>query len=367
MAKDYYSTLGVQKTASQDEIKKAFRQLGKKFHPDLNPNNKKEAEEKFKEVSEAYEVLSDPQKRSNYDRFGTVDFGPGRSDFTWDDFTHYSEFSDIFERIFGSFGGMGGFGDSFFGNTRSRGPDLDLVVRINVTLEDVYYGAKKNIRYRRNTLCHTCNGTGAKDGKLSYCNTCGGTGQERITQGSGFVRMVTVTPCRKCGGRGKLPIEACKDCKGYGSISATEEVEINIPRGVPDNQKIRYKGKGQAHQGSVGDLFVIVAVNDQKGIVRNGSDLIVRKEISFPEAALGSESEISLFKESISLKVPAGTQPGEIIRVKGSGLPRMGGSTSGDLLVEISVSVPKHVTGKQKELLQQFEDESGKKRIWNKK
>ena len=367
MSKDYYSVLGITKDASQDDIKKAFRQLGKKFHPDLNPNNKAEAEEKFKEISEAYEVLSDPQKRSNYDRFGKVEFGDGRSDFTWQDFSHYSEFNDIFDKIFGSFGGFSGFGDSFFGNVRNQGPDLDLAIRLRISLSDVYYGTKKRVKYRRNSPCSECNGSGAKDNKLNYCSTCKGSGQERVVQGGGFMRMVSVTVCRTCNGRGKVPVELCRTCNGYGSISTTEELEINVPRGVQNNQKIRYRGRGQTHQGRVGDLFVIMSIDDEKDIVRDGDNLIIRREISFAEAALGTETNVSIFKETVTVKIPPGTQPGEMIRVKGAGLPRMNSQTLGDLIVNVVIPVPKRLNARQKELLSQFEEESGRKRPWSRR
>lgn len=360
MAKDYYKILGVDKNASQEDIKKAFRQLAKKYHPDANPENKKQAEEKFKEISEAYEVLSDPAKRSAYDQTGQVNFGSGGSNFSWQDFSHFSDFEDIFSRIFGSFGGGSGFS-----NVRNEGPDLDLAIRVNITLEDAYYGGKKTVKYRRNIPCQTCNGTGSKDGVLVTCTTCGGTGQERVVQGQGFFNMVTIITCRTCGGRGKVPRVECPVCHGNGSVSSTETLEVEIPRGAVNNLKIRFKGRGQSYQGRTGDLFVILSVQPGKEFVRDGDDIIIEEQISFPEAALGTERDIHIFRETFRVKIPPGTQPGETIRIKGYGFPKFKGSGFGDMLLKVRVEVPRRLTSTQRELLQRLKEESEKKHFWN--
>ena len=364
MPKDYYSTLGVEKSASKDEIKKAFRQLARKYHPDANPDNKAEAEEKFKEIGEAYEVLSDDNKRRMYDQTGRVDFGAGRQDFTWEDFTHQSDINDIFERLFG--GGFGFGSDSFFGGGfgRNNGPDLDMGMRLDVSLSDVYYGAKKPVKYRRNAPCDQCNGTGAKNGKLNTCTTCGGTGQQRVVQGQGFFRMVSVTTCRSCGGRGSIPKEACKSCKGSGTQVANEEFEISVPKGAVDNLRLRVKGKGQSHNGRTGDLYVILSVNNNGKMKRVNDDLHIDKEISFPDAALGIESEVEIFNEKFPLKIPAGTQPGEAIRIRNAGIPHMSSRGSGDVVVSVRVEVPKHLSGKQKELIKKLGQELNQKHSW---
>ncbi len=366
MAKDYYQILGVGKEATTDQIKTAFRKLARQYHPDANPNanetEKKATEEKFKEISEAYEVLSDSQKRSMYDQTGSVEFGPGRQDFNWQDFTHFSDFEDIFNRIFG--GGGSGFSSDFFSGFRDAGPDLDMALRVNVSLEDAYYGNAKEIKFRRNKPCEKCGGTGAEGGKLDICNTCSGSGQQRIVQGQGFFKMVSVTVCRTCGGLGKIPKKACNICKGNGSLSVTESLQVKIPKGAPNNLKIRYRGRGQSYKGKVGDLFILLSIPDQAGLRRNSDDLYIEKEVTFPEAALGTEVEVGLFKEKFVLHVPPGTQPGERLKMKGAGMPHMNHGGSGDLHVRIDVEVPKKLTAKQKELISQLMEETSKKKSW---
>ncbi|MCL4337381.1 MAG: molecular chaperone DnaJ [Candidatus Thermoplasmatota archaeon] len=366
MAKDYYETLGVAKSATQDEIKKAFRGLARKYHPDTNPDNKEAAEAKFKEISEAYEVLSDESKRRMYDQTGSVDFGSGRSDFTWQDFSHFNDFSDlgdVFRNIFGGNFGFGGSSDFASGFGRQE-ENLDLVTNLRVTLEETYYGASKNIKYRRNEICTHCKGTGSDDGKLHTCSVCNGTGQQRVVQGQGFFRMVSVTVCNTCGGRGKIPSKPCGTCRGVGSVPVTENLEIHIPKGSPDHLRLRVKGKGQSNMGRTGDLFVILNIQEPNGMKRMNDDIYLQSEISFPEAALGAEKEIPLFKEKLTLKIPPGTQPGEIIRIKNAGIPHVNGHGSGDLLIETKVVVPKHLSASQKELIAKLEEENDKKHSW---
>ncbi len=364
MAKDYYQVLGVSKDASQDEVKKAFRVLARKYHPDANPDNRSEAEEKFKEIGEAYEVLSDTNKRRMYDQTGSVDFGSGRQDFTWQDFSHFNDFSDLGDIFRNIFGGGGGFGDSFFGGFGNRGPDLDMAMELGITLEDAYMGSSKRIKYRRNSPCNECNGTGAKNGKLTTCRTCNGTGQQRVVQGQGFFRMVSVTTCNACRGRGRTPVENCPVCKGNGSNPVTEELTITVPKGAVDNLRLRVKGKGQSHNGSTGDLYVLLRVQEDKAMRRRHDDLILDRMVSFPEAALGTSIDVKLFGNSYDVKVPQGTQPGEILRVKGGGMPHLNSRGNGDLLVKINVEVPKHLSSRQKELLTELMEESGKKKGW---
>ncbi|MCL4335973.1 MAG: molecular chaperone DnaJ [Candidatus Thermoplasmatota archaeon] len=363
MVKDYYKTLGVERNSSQEEIKKAFRNLARKYHPDTNPENKAEAEEKFKEVSEAYEVLSDEKKRRMYDQTGHVDFGPGRSDFTWQDFSHFEDFSDLRD-IFGRIFGGGGGPDSFFSGFGGQQESLDLLTNIRIGLEDAFYGITKTIKYKRNAPCNQCKGSGSRDGKIRTCSTCNGSGQQRIVQGQGFFKMVTVTTCRTCQGRGRIPSEVCNVCKGSGSTSITESLEIQIPKGSQNGLRLRVRGKGQSNLGQTGDLFVVLNVADENGITRNNDDLYIINEISFPEAALGTVKEIQIFREKHELKILGGTQPGEVLRIKGAGMPHMNGHGAGDLLVEIKVVVPKHLTSAQKELISKLMDDNGKKHSW---
>ncbi len=367
MAKDYYEILGLKKDASADEVKSAFRKLARKYHPDANPdltgNERKAAEEKFKDVSEAYEVLSDAQKRKMYDQTGSVEFGPGREDFNWQDFTHFSDFEDIFSRIFG---GGGGFASDFFsgfGGGRS-GPDLDMAIRVTVSLEDAYYGKTREIKFRRNKTCNKCGGTGAEGGDLEKCQTCNGTGQQRIVQGQGFFKMVSVTMCKACGGSGMIPKKPCANCKGTGTLSVHETLQVKIPKGAPNNLKIRYRGRGQSYRTRTGDLFILLNIPDEPGLRRNSDDLHIERDVSFPEAALGTEIDLKVFNEKFTLHVPPGTQPGERLKMKGAGMPHMNKGGSGDLLVRIMVQVPKKLTSRQRELIAQLHEEGPKRKSW---
>ena len=360
MSKDYYATLGVQKGASDEEIKKAFRSLAKKWHPDTNPDNKKVAEEKFKEISEAYEVLSDPQKRKQYDQTGSVNFGEGRSDFSWQDFSHYNDFSDIFEQVFRGFGG----GDFFSGFNRQNDPQLDLLTEISISMSEAYHGTVKSIKYRRTVPCEVCNGTGSKDGKVTTCPTCNGTGQQRVVQGQGFFRMVSVTTCRTCNGKGTVAKEACKACHGTGNKSVVENIDVSIPKGAYDGLRLRVKGKGQTHNNRTGDLYVSIQVHSAPNFRRSEDNLVTDMEISFPDAALGVENEIDVFGKKVTVKVPAGTQPMDLVRVKGEGFQNINSGRNGDLVIRIRIAVPKKLTSAQKSLLEQFREETGKKKGW---
>ncbi|BAB59628.1 haet shock protein [DnaJ] [Thermoplasma volcanium GSS1] len=363
MAKDYYKILGVDRNASEEDIKKAFRELAKKWHPDLHPDNKAEAEEKFKEISEAYEVLSDPEKRRIYDQTGSVDFGGGGSNFNWDNFTHFSDINDIFNEIFG-----GNFGSDFFsgfGNRQStRNIDLDMYTNLDISLEEAYYGTEKRIKFRRNAICPDCKGTGAKNGKLITCPTCHGTGQQRVVRGQGFFRMVTVTTCNTCGGKGRIPEEKCPRCNGTGTIVVDEDITVKIPRGATDNLRLRVSGKGQSYDGRTGDLYVILRIKQDKNLQRINDDLLLDQKINFGQAALGADIPIQIFNEKYNLKIPEGTQPGDVIKIKGAGMPHLNGHGSGDLLVRINVEVPKRLTAKQRELIRELFDIKENHKSW---
>ncbi len=360
MSKDYYATLGIEKNASEEEIRKAFRTLAKKWHPDTNPENKKVAEEKFKEISEAYEVLSDPQKRKQYDQTGTVNFGEGRSDFSWQDFSHFGDFGDIFEQVFRGFGG----GDFFSGFNRQNDPQLDLLTEIAITMSEAYHGTVKSIKYRRSVSCEECKGTGAKDGKVSTCPICNGSGQQRVVQGQGFFRMVSVTTCRSCNGKGTIAKEQCKVCHGTGLKSLVESIDVSIPKGAYDGLRLRVKGKGQTHNNRTGDLYVSVQVRNHPNFRRSEDNLVTDMEISFPDAALGTEKDIDIFGKNTRVKIPAGTQPMDLVRIKGEGFQNVNTGRSGDLVIRVRIEVPKKLTSTQKTLLEQLRNEGSKKKGW---
>ncbi len=350
MEKDYYKILGVSRNATKDEIKRAYRELAKKYHPDLHPENKKEYEEKFKEISEAYEVLMDDEKRRIYDQYGAegVKFGP--QGFDWSNFTHFDDLQDLFNQFFKDMG----FG-SFFREER----DENIYLTIDINLKDAYFGGEKNITYEREIMCPDCGGTGAKDGRTKKCPTCHGTGQVRNVRNMGFMQYVSVQPCPTCRGKGYIVEEKCPRCKGKGIINVKEDITVKIPKGIENGTKLRVKGKGT---GNHGDLILLVRVRQDSNFKREGDDLYTEVNIPFTKAALGTEIEIEhISGEKINLKISPGTQPGETIRIKGKGMPKMNSHGNGDLYVKVNVTIPKNLTSKQRELLMQFENEPEKK------
>jgi len=362
MSRDYYQILGVDKTASQDEIRTKFRELAKKYHPDVNSGSK-EAEQKFKEIAEAYEVLSDSQKRQQYDATGSTSFGDAGgsagSEFHWDNFSHYDDINDIFNTIFG-----GGFRGGNFGGSTSQSnsqADLDIYIKLNVTMEDAYYGASKPIKFKRNATCETCNGTGAEGGILITCPTCHGTGQERISRGQGFFNFVQVAVCRTCMGRGKIPKKPCRVCGGKGYIPKMENISITVPKGVDTNTRLRTQKLGNSFGGVTGDLYAVIYVQPSPNIKRTGDNIYIKEGIDFPTAALGGNIEIPLFKEKFNLIIPPGSQPDDVLRIKGAGMPRLTSRGNGDILVVIKLQVPKHLTAKEKELIEELKGEPVKK------
>ncbi len=360
MAKrDYYEVLGVAKDASADDIKKAFRAQAKKYHPDMNPDDK-EAETRFKEVNEAYEVLSDSQKRAQYDQFGHAAFDQSAGGYGG----AYSA---------GGFSGFGGFDDiinSFFGGggarARRSGPEqgADLRYDLNLTFEEAAFGGKKSFTIQRNENCEACRGTGAKDGtKKRPCPSCNGTGQVRTVQNSIFGQVQQVTTCSTCRGEGTIIDEPCAACKGRGRVARTRSVTVNIPAGIDDGQSISLSGQGEPGRrgGPNGDLFVVVRVRPHKLFRRKGYDLSMDKAISFATAAMGGTVTIPTLEGDMEYAVPPGTQPGEVVRIAGKGIQRLRQTSKGDLFVRLVVDVPKKLTDKQKELLTQFEESFGKK------
>ncbi len=361
MATDYYQVLGVDKNASQDEIRTKFRELAKKYHPDVNAGDKG-AEEKFKSIAEAYEVLSDPQKRSQYDATGSTSFGDtgnAGEGFNWDNFSHFDDINDIFSKIFG---GGGGFGNSggFAGGFDSQ-PDLDIYVKVNITLEDAYYGTSKPLKYKRNATCDACNGTGAVDGVLITCPTCNGTGRERISRGQGFFNFVQVIVCRTCNGRGKIPKKPCPVCKGLGYVPKMENISMNIPKGVDTNTRLRTSKMGNSFGGVTGDLYAVLYIQPAAGIKRTGDNIYIKYSMDFPTAALGGSVEVPIFKEKFNLSIPPGSQPDDVLRIKNAGMPRLNSRGNGDLLVILKLEVPRHLTSKEKELIEELRGEPVKK------
>ena len=355
--RSYYEILGVSKTANDDEIKKAYRQLAIKYHPDKNKGNK-EAEEKFKEAAEAYEVLKDPSKRRAYDQFGKagVNASGGGSQYGQ---TVYTDFSEIF----GDFGG--GIFESFFGGRggggNRSGPRRgnDLKYNLDITLEDAALGRESKIEIPRAETCNECTGTGAQKGSSPVkCPDCGGTGQVRHTQG---FFSVTST-CSRCAGRGTVITNPCKVCNGMGLVEKRRTIYIKIPPGVESGSRIKISGEGEAgpNGGPHGDLYVVTHIKKHELFERQGNDLIITKTIPFTMAILGGEIEVPTIEgKNISMRIPEGTESGQVFRLKGNGIPYLGSYGKGDQHVIIRLEIPKKISKKQKELLEEFVKESG--------
>lgn len=349
-AKDYYETLGVQKGATKDQIKDAYRKLALQFHPDRN--NAPEAEARFKEISEAYAVLSDEEKRRQYDAFGREGV-----------YQRYSQ-EDIFRGAdFGEFfRGMGfGFDDIFSqffgggGRQPSRGEDL--TYHLQMKLEDIVQDSDREIEIPRNEVCQTCNGSGAKPGTSpERCSTCGGTGQVQKVQSAGFARLVRITACNRCGGRGYLIDNPCKECRGRGTVEKTRKIRVMIPAGVEDGQTLRLRGEGNAGESGVppGDLYVVVNLAPHRLFARQESDIYLETKVGVVQAMLGTELNVPTLYGNVKLQMPHGTQPGTVFKVKGRGLPKYGGWGKGDQYVKVDIEIPKSLSENQKELLKKF-------------
>ena len=364
--RDYYDVLGVGRDADQDEIKRAFRKLAFKLHPDRN--KEPGAEERFKEISEAYAVLSDPQKKQQYDAYGHAGISGAYSQ---EDIFRGANFQDIFRDMgFGDdvfsriFGGMFGGGFSGFRTQRSgprRGRDLE--ARVEVTLEQAAFGAEIDLSLNKMETCGRCGGNGAEPGsKVASCPRCGGTGQVQQRTQSLFGQMITVTTCPKCEGRGQVPETPCTKCRGSGLDEKRRTLRVNIPQGIEDGVYMTLRGQGEAgpYGGPPGDLYVLVGIKPHRHLLRRGSDLIYEAEVSFPQAALGAEIEVPVLGGSAKLTVPAGTQNGDILRMRGKGMPGRFGA--GDQLVHVTVAVPKKLSRRQRELVEELDRELGRKR-----
>jgi len=351
MAKrDYYEVLGVDKSANKDEIKKAYRKLALKYHPDKNKGDKS-AEEKFKEASEAYHVLSDDKRKANYDQFGHAAFQGAGGQGGFGNFDFSSSFSDIFEDVFGDFG-FGSSGRSRRGRSNNRGNDLRY--DISIDLDDAFTGTEKKINYTTYKKCKTCSGSGSKPGsKPSSCSYCGGQGRVRSSQGFFTIQQT----CPECGGEGEKITNPCNNCSGAGKIQSNESVSVKIPKGVDDGTRIRIAGKGEAGSkgGTSGDLYLFISVEPHNIFKRSEENLYYELPISFTDAALGATVEVpSIDGGKTKIKIPSGTQSGKQLRLKGKGMPVLKRSIFGDLYIRIVTEVPTSLTKRQKELLAEF-------------
>ncbi len=352
--RDYYEVLGVAKDAGVDDIKKSYRKLAMQYHPDVTKEDSKVAEERFKEMSEAYEVLVDEKKRKLYDQYGHAGVNPQFQDgsFNWKDFSHAGDVSDIF-------GGEGGFGnifDMFFGGRQQRSGGRDARMDIEITLEDAFKGAKRRITVPKFDNCPKCKGSGSKDGKISQCPECSGTGQVRVVQTRGFSQFVQVGPCRRCRGTGRSSAHACPECEGRGKTQRTSQIDIDIPPGVDTGSRLRVQGAGEAGAPGEanGDLYVIMHVKPHAIYKRDGHDLYMDHQVSFAQAALGANIEIPTLDRKAQVVLPAGTQADTVFRLKGSGMPVLQTSSRGDQYVRVKIRVPEKLNQEQKELLKRF-------------
>ena len=362
MAKDLYEILGVSKDASDSEIKKAFRRRARELHPDVN--KAADAEDQFKELNEAYDVLSDPNKRAQYDRFGTI---PGAAGGGYGGGSGYVDFDDLFG---GGFGGMGDIFSSFFGGQGGQGgrparkEGRDMGVGLRITLEEVACGVEKEIVYDRLAPCPDCKGTGlGENGKVVTCPECGGKGRVVSVQRTFLGDMQTATTCKKCNGTGSSIENPCPECEGQGRVPDRQRVTVKVPAGIRDGQQLRVGGFGEAGiQGAqAGDLIVTCRVQPHEFFERDGDDLHGRANISFIQAILGAEIEIDgiMPDEKVQVRIPAGCQNEQVVRVKGFGMPRLKSDIRGSMYVHVNVVIPEKITKKQRELLEELADEMG--------
>lgn len=356
MAKDYYEILGVEKNATDEDIKKAFRKLAIKYHPDKNRGNK-DAEEKFKEINEAYQILSDPQKRSQYDQFGTTDFNAQGGGFGGFNASGFGGFSDIFGDIFGDMFGMGG-------NRPKNGPQrgADLEYNIELSFEEAAFGVKKEIDIFRNETCDKCDGTGAKPGTSpKTCPECHGTGQTKTQRNTPFGSFVSVTTCGRCHGEGRIVENPCPHCNGRGKVRKKKVITLNVPAGVDNGNTIplREEGEPGIKGGPSGDLYIHIRVKPHKIFNRQGFDIMCELPISFIKATLGGIIEVPTLEGNSKENISEGTQPGTIIKLRGKGIPKLRGGGRGDLYAKLNVEIPKKLNDKQKDLMKQIAKEFG--------
>ncbi|MFQ6137182.1 MAG: molecular chaperone DnaJ [Candidatus Hydrothermarchaeales archaeon] len=356
--RDYYEVLGIGKDASKEDIKRAYRRLARRYHPDVN--KAEDAEERFKEISEAYAVLSDDERRWQYDRFGHA----GMAGYTPEDIFRNIDFDDIFRDLgFGPFGGFGDIFDTFFGGrTRRRaGPQkgADLRYNLEIDFKDAAFGTKTEIEVPLTETCDVCNGSGAEPGTSpKTCPSCNGSGQISHTRRTHFGQFSTITTCGNCHGEGRVIDNPCQQCNGSGKVKRNRKISVKIPAGVDNGFRLRIAGKGEIGErgGSPGDLYVVIYVRPHEIFERHGSDIFCKVPISFTQAALGSETEIPTLDGNAKLKIPPGTQTGTVFRFKGKGIPNLHGHGRGDQHVKVVIKTPEKLTPEQKELLERFDE-----------
>ena len=366
--RDYYEVLGVSKDADAKEIKKAYRKLAMKYHPDKNPGDKA-AEEKFKEINEAYEVLSDEEKRSTYDRFGhdgvngQAGFGGGQGFGGFGGSGGFGGFEDIFGDIFGS--GFGGFGGSG-GSSRRRGPRRGADIRQSVTIkfEEAAFGKKIKVKINRSEECDECHGSGAKPGTTKKtCPTCHGSGTVQSVQRTPFGNIASQRTCSTCNGEGEINESPCNKCHGKGSVRKTKTIEVDIPAGIDDGQMIKLSGQGEVGEkgGPRGDLYIVVNVQKHEIFTREGYDVYIEMPIRFTQAALGDKLEVPTLDGKVSYNLPEGTQTGTVFRLREKGIPKLRSNSRGDQYVKVIIDTPKKLNEDQKELLRKFDESCGNK------
>lgn len=354
MAKDYYKILGIDRSADQEEIKKAYRKLALKYHPDKTKGDK-EGEKKFKDINEAYQILSNSTKRQQYDQFGQNFEGMGSSGFSGfrpEDFSDLGGFGDIFETFF-----SGGRSRKRSPESISRGKDLE--VNLQITFEEAVFGIDKKVRVSRAVTCEFCKGTGDSDGNLVTCDKCKGTGEIRVTRRTILGVISQAHICDECRGLGKKPSKICRRCGGDGRRNVTETIEVKIPAGIDNGQTIKLAGMGEAgfRGGESGDLYVVIHVLTSPSFERRESDLYTTESVSYPMAVLGGEIKVKSLNESLKLKIPAGTKSGEVFRLKNKGVVRLDNSGHGDLFVKVEIDIPKRISLRQRKILEDLQDE----------
>jgi molecular chaperone DnaJ len=360
--RDYYEILGVNKTASADEIKKAYRKVAMQFHPDRNPGDKS-AEDKFKEAAEAYEVLSDADKKAQYDRYGHAGVSSNGRGFSGGGMNMediFSQFGDVFgDDLFGSFfGGGGGRGRT----SRARGVrGSNLRVKIKLRYEEIAKGVTKNIKVKKHVVCNTCSGSGAKDkGSVQTCSSCGGSGQVRRVTNTFIGQMQTVTTCPTCNGEGSTITAKCTACKGEGRVYGEDAISIEIPPGVQEGMQLNLSGKGNAGErgGASGDLIILIEEEAHKELQRDGMNVAYDLHISFTDAVFGTQLEVPTIDGRAKIKIPAGTQSGKIFRLKGKGFPAVNSYQKGDQLIHVNIWTPQHVSAEEKTMLEKMSHSS---------